>query len=136
MKRSPQIVAIGQGLCRLTVRSKKQRDLYARIPGVRIDDRDAEHLGFRVIFPERMRGLIQSTLEKERERAERAPRPVQMKLTLPEKQKGGDRKRRQKAGGKASEPGAVAGNDPVNRWRGGATGKQEGKRKPHQREGS
>jgi hypothetical protein len=96
MKRTPQIVSIGQGLCRLTVRSEKQRDLYARIPGVRIDDRDAEYMGYRVIFPERMRGLIQSTLEKERERAEKAPRPVQMKLTLPEKQEGGGR-RRQKA---------------------------------------
>ncbi len=124
MKRSSDIVAIGQGLCRLTVRSEKQRDLYAKIPGIRIDDRDAEYLGYRVIFPERMRGLIQSTLDKDREKAEKAPRPVQMKLTLPEKQKGGDRKRRQKAGGKASEPGALA------------TGKQEGKRKPHQKEGS
>jgi len=99
MKRSPQIVSIGQGLCRLTVRSAKQRDLYAKLPGVRIDDRDAEHLGFRVIFPERLRGLVQSTLEKERERAERAPRPVQMELTLPEKQKGGGPKKRRKGEG-------------------------------------
>ena len=111
-KRTSGIVAIGQGLCRLTVRTAKQRDLYAKIPGVRIDDRDAEHMGYRIIFSERLRGLIQSTLEEEkgeREKAkgkgEKPPGPVQMKLTLPEK-KGGGRKRRQKAGGKPSEPGA------------------------------
>jgi hypothetical protein len=98
MKRSSEIVSIGQGLCRLTVRSEKQRNLYAKIPGVRIDDRDAEHLGYRVIFPERMKGLIQSTLEKERERAEKAPRPVQMKLALPEKQEGGDKPRKKGKG--------------------------------------
>ena len=97
MKRSSDIVAIGQGLCRLTVRSVKQRDLYAKIPGVRIDDREAEHMGYRVIFPERMRGLIESTLQKGPRKPEKPPEPVQMKLTLPEKKKGGDRKRRRKA---------------------------------------
>lgn len=112
MKRQSEIVAIGQGLCRLTVRSEKQRDLYARIPGVRIDDRDAEYLGYRVIFPERMKGLIQSTLEKERERAEKAPRPVQMKLTLPEKQKGGGLKRK---GETEKKKGRKKGGDHLSR---------------------
>lgn len=105
MKRSSGIVAIGQGLCRLTVRSAKQRDLYAKIPGVRIDDRDAEYLGYRVIFPERMRGLIQSTLEKEQEREEKPPQAAQMKLTLPERKKGGDLKSKRKAGKKGSNQG-------------------------------
>ena len=100
LKRASDIVSIGQGLCRLTVRSVKQRDLYAKIPGVRIDDREAEYLGYRVLFPERLRGLIQSTLDQERERAEKPPQGAQMKLTLPEKKKGGDRKTRQKAEGR------------------------------------
>lgn len=85
MKRASEIVSIGKGLCRLTVRTRKQRDLYARIPGVRIDDRDAEFLGYRAIFPERMRGLIESTLKNSQRKPEPPPQPVQMGLSLPEK---------------------------------------------------
>ena len=101
MKHPSEIVGIGKGLCRLTVKTRKQRDFYARIPGVRIDDRDAEYLGYRVIFPERMRGLIESTLQKGQRKPEKPPQPVQMGLSLPEKKEGGDQKKsRQKAEGR------------------------------------
>ena len=115
MKRQPEIVSIGQGLCRLTVRTRKQRNFYTRIPGVRIDDRDAEYLGYRVLFPEKMRGLIESTLRKER-RKEKPPQPVQAQLVLPEKQ-------REDAGGQGSKSE-------------GEKRKPEGKVKSKQREGA
>ena len=82
MKRTSEIIGIGKGLCRLTVRSAKQRGFYARIPGIRIDDRDAEYLGYRVIFPERMRGMIQSTLEKGGKKPEKPRKAIQMGLPL------------------------------------------------------
>lgn len=102
MKRTSEIVGIGKGLCRLTVKSRKQRDLYARIPGVWIDDRDAEYLGYRVIFPERMRGMIESTLQKGQRKPEKPPQPVQMGLSLMAKQEGGDQKKskRKRGGGR------------------------------------
>ena len=99
MKRTSEIVPIGQGLCRLTVRSTAQRDLYAKIPGVRIDDREAEHLGYRVIFPEHLRGLIESTLKKGEREPEKPREPVQMGLSLKARQKGGDEKKSRRKGG-------------------------------------
>lgn len=36
----------------------------ARIPGVRIDDEDAEESGYRVIFPEETEGLIRGLLKR------------------------------------------------------------------------
>ena len=61
--KQPKIVHIGQGLCRMTVRSKRLVSQCARVPGVRIEDEDAEELGYRVIFPEEMEKLIQGLLK-------------------------------------------------------------------------
>lgn len=72
--RQPEIVHIGQGLCRMTVKSKRLRSRCARIPGVRIEEEDAEELGYRIIFPEGlenlMRGLLRGTSRRKREKWE------------------------------------------------------------------
>lgn len=59
-----RIVPIGPGLYRLTVRSKGRRDLYARLPGVRVEDGDAEYLGYRIIFSEALKPFIAGTLKR------------------------------------------------------------------------
>ena len=56
--KAAEIVHIGQGLCRMTVKSKRLLSQCRRIPCVRIEEEDAEELGYRVIFPEDMEGLF------------------------------------------------------------------------------
>lgn len=72
--RVSEIVHIDQGLCRMTVRSKRLVSQCARIPGVRIEEENAEELGYRVIFPEEMekliRGLLKGRPRRKREQGE------------------------------------------------------------------
>lgn len=53
------IVPIGNGLCRVIVRSGKLAERLRQIAGVEVRDEDAEHLGWWVIFPERLRPIIE-----------------------------------------------------------------------------
>ncbi|MCK9327877.1 MAG: hypothetical protein M0P69_20450 [Bacteroidales bacterium] len=48
-------VSIGRGLCRITVRSRRNRDRLAAIPGAIID-------GYRVIVPEEYAGAVTGSL--------------------------------------------------------------------------
>ena len=61
-----EIVSIGHSLCRLTIRSKGERDLFARIPGFRVEDEDAEYIGWRVIFSEELRRCVEASLRMRR----------------------------------------------------------------------
>jgi len=47
----------------MTVKNKRLLSQCARIPGLRIEEEDAEEMGYRVIFPEEMEGLIRGLLK-------------------------------------------------------------------------
>ena len=59
------IVPIGNGLCRVIVRSEKLARELTRIPGVQLRDEDAAELGWWVIFPEELRELIEPAFRRD-----------------------------------------------------------------------
>ncbi|HDS74565.1 MAG TPA: hypothetical protein ENN56_03400 [Firmicutes bacterium] len=59
------IVSIGNGLCRVIVRSEKLARRLGRIPGVTLREDDAENLGWWVIFQEELRPIIEPVFEKD-----------------------------------------------------------------------
>jgi len=54
-----KIVNIGNGLCRVIVRSEKLAARLAEVPGVEVRAEDTEHMGWWIIFPEALRPLIE-----------------------------------------------------------------------------
>ena len=65
------IVAIGNGLCRVIVRSEKLARRLGRIPGITLREDDAENLGWWVIFPEELRAIIEPVFEKDQQQVVR-----------------------------------------------------------------
>ncbi|MDP6125541.1 MAG: hypothetical protein QGH20_07285 [Candidatus Latescibacteria bacterium] len=59
-----KVVEIGQGLCRVSVRSQQTRDRLAAVPGIRVEIEDAEYIGWRVIFPSEMRPMVERLFKK------------------------------------------------------------------------
>ncbi len=53
------IVSIGNGLCRVAVRSEKLARQLATIPGVRLREENADELGWWLVFPEELRQMIE-----------------------------------------------------------------------------
>jgi hypothetical protein len=72
-----KIVPIGQGLCRVIVRSEKLADRLGSVPGVQVRAEDTEHLGWWIIFPEEMRPLIEPVF---RGKTIVTDKPVQLNL--------------------------------------------------------
>jgi hypothetical protein len=66
-------VAIGKGLWRVKVRSRKKREVLARIPDLQID-------GERVIFPEWMYGAIKASLVRTSRKRRQKPEQGRMKF--------------------------------------------------------
>jgi len=64
-------VAIGKGMCRITVRSKAKRNRLSRIPHVLVD-------GKRIIFPEWLLGNIKMILNSQTK--EKHSKPIQCEL--------------------------------------------------------
>ena len=60
-----KVVAIGNGLCRVIVRSEKLAEQLRQIPGVEVRGEDAEHLGWWIIFPEELRRVIEPVFRHE-----------------------------------------------------------------------
>ena len=53
------IVAIGNGLCRVIVRSERLAKRLAAIPDVRVIDETSDNLGWWLVFPEQMRPMFE-----------------------------------------------------------------------------
>jgi hypothetical protein len=53
------IVPIGNGLCRVVVRSEKLARQLATIPGVQLREENATELGWWLVFPEELRKMIE-----------------------------------------------------------------------------
>lgn len=60
-----KVVAIGNGLCRVIVRSEKLAARLGQIPGVEVRAEDTEHLGWWIIFPESLRSVIEPVFRPE-----------------------------------------------------------------------
>lgn len=71
--RQPEVIPIGRGMCRITIRSASKRRRLAAVPGVMVD-------GDRVIFPNEMTGAIIGSLKCWTRRRPR--RETQMALEL------------------------------------------------------
>jgi len=75
-----QIVNIGGGLCRVIVRSEKLARKLAALPDVELHDEDSKHLGWWLIFPERLRPAIEPLFRQKTLVTRRPPKPEQLSL--------------------------------------------------------
>jgi len=76
-----KIVSIGNGLCRVIVRSERLAGELAKLPGVEVRADDAERLGWWIIFPEALRPLIEPVFRPQRKDIIfTEPEPEQMSL--------------------------------------------------------
>jgi len=77
-----KIVAIGNGLCRVIVRSERKARQLAEIPDVQIIDQTADNLGWWLIFPERIRKILEPAFREETKTivTRRIVEPEQMSL--------------------------------------------------------
>ena len=68
-----QVVSIGNGLCRVILRSEKLARELAELPDVELRDDDAKHLGWWLIFPESIKPVIESAFQQRRTITTRRP---------------------------------------------------------------
>ena len=66
-------MAIGNGLCRVIVRSEKLARELAAIPEVELRGDDAKHLGWWLIFPEHLRPVIEPVFTRRKPIITRRP---------------------------------------------------------------
>ena len=73
-----QIVNIGGGLCRVIVRSEKLARKLAELPDVELHDEDSKHLGWWLIFPERLRPAIEPLFRQKTVFTSKRAKPEQL----------------------------------------------------------
>ncbi len=73
-----QIVNIGGGLCRVIVRSEKLARRLAELPDVELHDEDSKHLGWWLIFPERLRPAIEPLFRQKTVMTRKPAKPEQL----------------------------------------------------------
>ena len=77
-----RIVEIGNGLCRVIVRSERLARRLADIPDVRVIDETSDNLGWWLVFPDRLRPIIEPVFRRETKTivTQRRAEPEQMSL--------------------------------------------------------